>query len=336
MATSMDHAYALLIGVDANATARLALPAVAKDIERLHDVLVHPDRAGYPPQNVTRVTGRGATRDAILRSLDWLSGQVRADADENTTAFVYYSGHGHMENGRHHLVPYDVDPADVEGSTLPAADFADALQGMRPRRLLVALDCCHAAAVGAKGDADLDLSPAALTPDSDALAPLTARAGRAVLSSSRGTEVSWIRKDESMSVFTYHLIEALNGHATGPNEPTVLVSDAISHVARRVTETVRAERNAEQVPVFHFEGEAFPVALVLGGKGAAKGELPDPAEKLTPKVRSRAIVDVVEGKLVVTDVTNVTGGAELTSELKAKRLAKDSDTTVTRIENLGG
>jgi hypothetical protein len=139
-----------------------------------------------------------------------------------------------------------------------------------------------------------------------------------------------------MSVFTYHLIEALNGHATGPDEPTVLVSDAISHVARRVTETVRAERDAEQVPVFHFEGEAFPVALVLGGKGAAKGELPDPAEKLAPKVRSRAIVDVVEGKLVVTDVTNVTGGAELTSELEAKTLAKDSDTTVTRVENLGG
>lgn len=325
MPLSLHHAYALLIGVGANRVPELALPAVTSDIRQLHDVLVHPDRAAYPTDNVLRVTGEEATRANIFAGIDWLGDRLRADQGRDTTAFVYFSGHGHLEDGVHHLVPFDVDPGDVAGTAILAAEFADALAGMRPQRLLAALDCCHAAAVGAKGDAGVGLSPAAVTPDTKGVANLVSRAGRAVLSSSRGTELSWVRQDGTMSVFTYHLVEALCGHATAPHEPTVLVSDAISHVARRVTETVRRERQAEQVPVFRLEGEAFPVSLVLGGRGAAKGQLPDPAERLAPKVTGRVIADVVEGRAAGVRAKRIQGGSDVDGSVEAGTVGKDGD-----------
>lgn len=81
-----------------------------------------------------------------------------------------------------------------------------------------------------------------------------------------------------MSIFTYHLIEALTGHAqplAGATE--VLVSDVMSYVTRTVPQSARQQAGAAQTPDFQISGN-FPVALFLGGKGLSKGEAPpDPA-----------------------------------------------------------
>ena len=84
-----------------------------------------------------------------------------------------------------------------------------------------------------------------------------------------------------MSIFTYHLIEALTGHAAPADGATeVLVSDVMSHVWRRVPASARAEAGAEQEPDYRVSGN-FAVALLLGGRGLGKGiAAPDPL--LTP------------------------------------------------------
>ncbi len=108
-----------------------------------------------------------------------------------------------------------------------------------------------------------------------------------MLSSSTGEQPSYIRKDERMSIFTFHLIEALTGHAQPQEGATeVLVSDVMSHVHRRVPESVRAECGpyVKQTPDSQVSGN-FPVALLLGGRGLSKGEpAPDPLE--TPVVEA--------------------------------------------------
>jgi hypothetical protein len=86
-----------------------------------------------------------------------------------------------------------------------------------------------------------------------------------------------VRLDDSMSVFTYHFVEALTGRAGTSDAPSVLVTEVMDYIARQVPKTVRSERDESQVPVFEFSGESFPIAL----QGAAKGaQLPDPAQPL--------------------------------------------------------
>jgi hypothetical protein len=287
MSHRFENAYALLIAVDQNLEASAALPAVAADTRALRDVLVHPQRCAYAPEHVRLLTGADSTRQGILDGLDWLAERLAAAADD-ATAIVYFSGHGHVEDGEHFLLPYDLKLRRVGSSALAAVAFAADVEKLAARRLLVVLDCCHAAGMAVKGATDtLPISsdavplslfmPAAKSPGGG----LAAGAGRAVLSSCQATERSYLRADGRMSLFTYHLIEALTGHAQPQGGAAqVLVSDLISHVYRWVPESAQAQHGARQTPDYQLAGN-FPVALLLGGDGLGKGQAaPDPLRPL--------------------------------------------------------
>ena len=84
-----------------------------------------------------------------------------------------------------------------------------------------------------------------------------------------------------MSIFTYHLIEALTGHAQPQDGAAeVLVSDVLSYVYRRVPQSAKVQTGADQQPDGRIMGN-FAVALLLGGKGLSRGEIPpDPLADL--------------------------------------------------------
>ena len=300
MSKTFNHGYALLIAVDESA-AGYALPDVIKDVEALREVLVHPQRCGYTPNNVKVISGTASTREGIGEGLDWLKEQLTADTSGNATAIIYYTGHGHVEGGNYYLIPYDVKLNRLRGTAINAADFAADVAALQPKRLLVMLDCCHAAGLQVKGAEtagpaiqDAAIPPALFMDGEQAVAAaagakgfdtLTQGAGRAVLSSSQADQRSWIRKDGRMSIFTYHLIEALTGHAQPPaGASEVLVSDVMSHVWRCVPASARSDWNAEQQPDYQVSGN-FPIAQLLGGKGLGADEAaPDPLQlPPTPK-----------------------------------------------------
>lgn len=295
MNTQFTNGYALLIAVNENKVPNAALPAVAKDVDALYEVLVHPERCAYPHNHVKLIKGKDATRDGILSGLAWLQDQLKSDASGNATAVIYYTGHGHIEGGNYYLVPYDIDLSRLRTTSIRAEDFAEDVSNLKPQRLLVVLDCCHSAGMEVKDFATLTdgLSSTAIPaklfmPGEQGISPeegakgfeqLALGSGRAVLNSSQASQSSWVRKDKKMSIFTYHLIEALTGHAQpqdGASE--VLISDVMSHVWRRVPDSAKADWDAEQQPDYQVSGN-FPMALLLGGKGLSKGELaPDPLE----------------------------------------------------------
>jgi uncharacterized caspase-like protein len=288
---ALDCRHAVLIGVNENAVDRLALPEVAQDVAALRAVLVDPDRCAYSPDHVLVVTGRGATRSGILDAIGWLTRQARDHGGE-CTALLYYTGHGlrdrDVDPPAHFLIPYDVSEPALDRSALPAADFAAAVSALSASRVLVVMDCCHAGGMGAKDVARSTdrfapgaVPPELLLPDDDgtgagrgAKGRRPAATERAVLASSRGDQTSYLRRDGTMSIFTYHLIEALTGHAhTEPGATEVLVSDVMSHISRRVPRSAWTDWRKDQQPDFRLIGN-FPVARLLGGKGLARGQSP--------------------------------------------------------------
>lgn len=327
-----DHGYALLIGVDENRIARYALPIVKKDVTKLHEIITHPDRCGYPQDNVRMLTGADATRDNILDALEWLKTKLEEDGDPNQTAFIYYSGHGHLEDsGESFLIPYNMR-FPVGSYALPATDFAAAIENITPRRLLVVLDCCHAEGMNVKDTTEKELTPVAITPDTLKLAEGD---GRAVLSSSRGSQRSFIRRDGQMSVFTYHLAEALTGHTGRLDFPEVTVTEVMEYVGRKVPVTTMNDYGAEQEPVFRFAGTAFPIAKVLGGKGITKGIAPpDPLTELPLKIVSKLNVDEVEGEATNVDIEEMKRG-QVNATTRAKKVKKGGKLVGTKIGKLG-
>jgi len=276
-----SNGYALLIGVNENLIPNYALPTVARDAAALHKVLIHPERCAYPAENVRLLTGSDASRAGIRAGLAWLKDRIAGDRSDNATAVLYYSGHGvlNQEDKSYYFLPYDLR-APIVDSLLRAEDMAAEIELVRPRRLLVILDCCHAGGMGIKGDGAFmgtGLARSAAPAEARSVVALMRGQGRAVLSSSTAAESSYVRSDRRMSIFTYHLIEALTGHAQPEGATDVLVSDVMSYVSRQVPRSAREEYNVSQTPVYQVSGENFPVALLMGGRGISKGRpLPDP------------------------------------------------------------
>ena len=327
MTDPFTHGYALLIGVGRCAYAPWSLPVTVRDMQALRAVLADPALCSYPADHIRLLHDDGATRQAILDGLAWLAQQAAADPD--ATAVVFYSGHGWREEstGRYFLLPHDVAPFDLPGSALSAEDFTAALRRIQARRLLVFMDCCHAAGmatakdapplVGAHGGAPLvqahdraplppGFAPAALPKGvADALKQ---GAGRAVFSSSTGSQQSWVQPDGTLSLYTYHLIEALQGAGSRPGDTVVRLSDLMNYLGKAVPASARA-LGREQTPFFDTATEDFPVALLRGGKGLPTGgwaAVRDEATRQASRIvqasgeRSVAIGGDVSGSIIIT------------------------------------
>jgi uncharacterized caspase-like protein len=275
MTQAFPHGYALLIGVGTTAYSPWSLPVTVKDVLAVRQILTDPALCGYADDdNHIRVLhDQSATRMAILSGLTWLKAQTATDSE--ATAIVFYSGHGWLNqaNGRYYLIPHEVEPFDIVGSALAAEEFAAALRDVHARRLLVVIDSCHAQGMATSKDTATPmrmppgLLQAAATESKGLLEALKQGEGRAILSSSRGHQVSWVRSDGSLSVFTHHLLEALQGAGNKSGEREVRLSNLMGHLGRAVPASTRKAYNAEQVPFFDTATEDFPVAKLLGGKG---------------------------------------------------------------------
>ena len=272
MTSEFSHGYALLIGVGECAYPRWSLPVTVKDMHALRAVLTDPALCGYPDDDahIRLLHDAGATKQAILDGLTWLARQTAADGE--ATAVVFYSGHGWVadDSGKYYLLPHDVEPFDLAGSALPAEDFTAALRQVGAKRLLVFVDSCHAAGMATAKNQPAMKLPSGFTQTAlpkGLVEELKQGAGRAVFSSSTGSQQSWVRPDGSLSLYTYHLIEALRGAGNQPGDTTVRVSNLMSHLGKAVPESARALCQAEQTPFFDTATEDFAVALLLGGKG---------------------------------------------------------------------
>lgn len=287
MSHSFSHGYALLIGVGACDYSNWSLPVTVKDAQALKQILTDASLCAYPDdkQHVRLLHDKSANRDAILDGLTWLKVQTEQDAE--ATAVVYFSGHGWLDekNKRYYLIPADVKPFNIPVSALLADDFIAALRQVPAQRLLAIIDCCHAEGMAsAKDPSGLDLPPeftAVPLPKSIAQS-LNQGEGRAVFTSSRGSQKSWIRQDNNLSIFTYHLIEALQGANNRPGDTVVRVSNLMNHLSQTVPQSALDQRQADQSPFFDMATEDFPVALLYGGKGLTEKRLKELQEDTQP------------------------------------------------------
>jgi esterase/lipase superfamily enzyme len=293
MVNSFDRGYALLIGVGECAYSKWSLPVTVKDVTAVKEILVDPRLCGYPDNNehIRLLCNDTATCQSILDGLQWL--KEVADQDPEATIFIYYSGHGCLnpENGSYYLIPHDADPMDFGTSALAGADFIKAIHSINSKKLLVIFDCCHAEGVasgkGTRIESQLPKGIEFKLPDGlnfklpQGFVPKSANGyfsilaegkGVAILSSSDNNQISWIRKDRTCSVFTYHLIEALQGAGNQEGDRVVTVPNIMDYLGKTVPATARSEHQAEQTPKTKFYGSNhFPIALLRGGNGLPKG-----------------------------------------------------------------
>ena len=315
-----SHGYALLVGVGTSSYPPWSLPVTVKDVKALRAVFVDPDLCSYPTTHIRLLCDHNATRDAIIDGLKWLKAQAIADAE--ATIIVYYSGHGWIDQatGKYYLLPHDVKPFNVPASALAATTFIAALREIAAHRLLVFVDSCHAAGMAtAKGLPSAELPPGFVRTalPKGMIDDLKQGEGRAVFTSSRRKQRSWIRRDGTMSIYTYHLIEALQGAGNNTGDTLVRLSNLMNYLSRTVPSTARRLYQAEQTPFFDTATEDFPIAMLRGGKGlpsegweAIRGEVSEQIRQIVINIDQRSGGVYFEGQGLVRIEGDVVGGQQ--------------------------
>lgn len=231
---------ALIIGIDRyrNAT---PLSYAVSDAVAIRDLLV--GSFNFPESNVVLLTDEAATRQNILQAfLQFVSDDVGLD----DRLVVFFAGHGHTRAGIRgevgYLVPHDADMADPS-TLLRWDDLTRNADLIRAKHILFIMDACYGglALVRTTGPGTTRF-----------LKDMMLRTSRQVLTAGKADEVV---ADSGgplprHSVFTGHLIEALQGKASANG---VLTASAVmSYVYAKVA----SDKNSRQTPhCGHVDGD---------------------------------------------------------------------------------
>ena len=194
------------------------------------------------------------TKAAIRTALDGLR---RAGPDD--TVIVFLASHGISDRaGNYYLLPRDGRPADAdaaknrgdESGTLPSLlgwqEIFDALRLASGRRVLV-VDTCQA------GEVTADRL-------SHTLRKRSAASSFALMLAARGDELSQELRASGHGVFTYGLLQALDGGAPPDAAGRVTLAAAFEH-ARTIVAQQRPSKNLPQTPQLVAPGRLGEVAL---------------------------------------------------------------------------
>jgi hypothetical protein len=315
MAEVFNNGYALLIGVGESAYKPFSLPVTVKDTQAIYAALIDPELCAYPDngEHIKVLNNAEATQSNILDCLKWL--KEKAESNPKATIFIYYSGHGWVDknNNQYYLLQHDVKPGKIADSALSGKTFTDALRQIKAERLLVVIDSCHAAGMATSKDAEAIAKADAelldefdnfkrVAPSKDLIKSLKEGQGRVVFTSSKGEQKSYIKDDSSMSVYTYHFLEALQGAANKPGDKpedkVVKVSNLMNHLGKTVPKTVLNLYNERQNPHFDMDAGDFAIAKLRGGKGLPKNGWDAVKPEATQKINKIANVINQHGKYI--------------------------------------
>lgn len=269
---TLANTHALLIGIADYQQVNRLPQQVRNDVQDIHADLIDSQLCAYPPGNVTLLLDSQATQAAIRQALTDLAGKT----DGDSTVLLYISSHGAQvttgELAEEYLLPVDTQlTADwqlVTNTAIAGAELATALKAIPARKLLVVLDCCHAAGIGVLKEATSAQVKEGLSPV--IYQRLASGQGRAVLASADRDEKSYILPGARNSLFTQHLLAGLRG-GVASEDGLIRLFDLFEYVQPKVTAAHPAQH-----PVFKADlRDNFPVALRLAGQPKAPAQTAD-------------------------------------------------------------
>lgn len=193
--------HSLFIGIDRYDDPRINwLSGAVRDASALHALFGD----AIPGSPHVLLTDADATLDGIRSALATLA----TEADPDDVVFIFYAGHG---SDTHEIVCYDADVENLASTSLPLDELADTLSQINGKTVLCALDCCFSGGLGSRVfAAGLTSRGLTSTTPTDILSRFTGT-GRLVLTASADDEEASESALHGHGLFTYRLLEALQG-----------------------------------------------------------------------------------------------------------------------------
>ena len=247
-----QNTFAVIIGIEKypSLPKDKQLNFAVDDAEAMKEVFVK--RGGIPPQNIKLLLNAEATKKAIEESMRiWLNNKLEGKPYQSATIIIYYSGHGgriedldgdETDGYDEVLLPYyKPDKTDENKITSLIIDdeFGWWLSQVKAKQKISIFDCCYAG--GAERDKGVNLTVVTTKQGANYPSrkenPLTKDIrlpDTIVMSACNSEEKAKERKGLKHGVFTYYLLEALEGKADYGDNSMLSVQEAFQYAAERV------------------------------------------------------------------------------------------------------
>jgi len=248
--------YIIAVGINTYKNSEYNLNYAISDAKGVTDCLSR--RAGDIFRNIHQqgVYDTQATRSGIEAALSYVEKSARPE----DVFIFYYAGHGVMSASDFYLIPTDVtqmygNDAMLADKAISSEQLRDTCQRIEARKQLLILDACQAGAV-------VDRFTMRGSAEEKAIAQLARAAGLVVLASTHTEQFAAEFEDLGHGLFTYALLEAMEGEADGaPRDGKVTVFEVSSYVDDQIPELSRKYRGQTQYPKICTYGQDFPVTV---------------------------------------------------------------------------
>jgi Caspase domain len=214
------------------------------DAAEFHRLLLEKNR--IPAENIFLLLNEQATL-SNLRSV--LGTHLRASAAKNDMVIIFFAGHGATERDalsvdgdglEKYLLTWEADAKDLYSTAIPMREIAYIFARIQSERLVFIADACYSGASGGRTVSSTGMRAGIADTFLDRIA---AGRGKIIITASAANEVS-VEKDELQhGVFTYYLLEGLEGAADTDRDGTVTVDEVYRYVSEKVPQATGQEQH---------------------------------------------------------------------------------------------
>lgn len=167
----------------------------------------------------------GATKTAIESQLR----RMRTVLGEEDELVVYYAGHGLSVGGQNKLTAWDTQYHDFEHTSISLSHMVETLRKSKCSKIKFFLDACHSGI-----EMDPTMRSVVATPSDDELRDYLSGASHCVaFAACHADEKSYSSGTFKHGIWTYHLLQALNGNAPlALKNGTMLTSNTLQNYLR--------------------------------------------------------------------------------------------------------
>ncbi|MCV9386763.1 caspase family protein [Reichenbachiella ulvae] len=196
-----------------------------------------------------------ASKENILKVLD----EVAAKAKSEDVLIVYYAGHGSTVEGDFYFIPTEnvrlYDAKKLKANAIYAGEVQQKLAKIPALKQMVVIDACQSGS-------STQLLASRGAQEEKALAQLSRSTGVHILAASGSEQFASEFKELGHGLFTYVLLEALNGGADGaPKDGKVTIYELKSYLDDQVPSYSIKFKGKPQFPVTYSQGQDFPIVV---------------------------------------------------------------------------
>ena len=236
--------WAVVVGVSEYTNPGIpSLKYADKDAAALANFLRRPEGGGYDSDHMRVLLNKDATlanvRDALINFLN--------QAIDMDLVLIYFAGHGAPEPARPqniYLLTSDSDPTALGTTAFPMWDIQTVLaRYINAKRVIVFSDACHSGNISVNfATRGVGVSEQNLV--NQYLSDLSkSKEGVVVFTASASGEVSQEFPEMAHGVFTYYLLEGMEGKADYNNDYTVTINELMQYVEEQVKRKTRGSQN---------------------------------------------------------------------------------------------